>query len=472
VSGANLPLPITIDRNAPVGLSQQLQDALRDLIGRGGLPAGTVLPPTRQLAPALGVSRNVVLDAYSQLRHEGLLTARTGDGTRVSGRVRKPAVSAARTRGRIDLHPDVTDLSGFPRLAWGRAVDAALRELPDRALGYGSPRGIHELRAQLAAYLARTRGIVADAESIVVCDGLMTAVAMLREALDLRRVAVPRVGYPALAGALQRPGPPTSWLDVDEQGAVFERLPRGSGCAAVVQPAHHYPLGVAIGEERAELLLAWARHRGGLILENDANADVFHDGPGPVALQAGAPECTVLMGSVSRTLAPGLRMGWLVAPPDLARRLGAHRARTVPGPPVIDQMAFARFLADGALDRQARRLRGTCRSRSRALTAALRRELPDAAVPTPTSGLHVTVALGPGADEERVKAAAADGGVRLFGLAEHVLHGEPLSPGLVVGFGALPEPSAPAAARAIGRAVATARSSRRSPARRARAWRS
>lgn len=458
MSGANLPLPITIDRDAPVGLSRQLQDALRDLIARGGLPEGTLLPPTRQLAPALGVSRNVVLDAYSQLRHEGLLTARTGDGTRVSGSARRPAASAARRRRRIDLHPDVTDLSSFPRPAWGRAVDAALRELPDQALGYGSPRGIHELRVQLAAYLARTRGLVADAESIVVCEGLMAAVGLLREALGLRRVAVPRVSYPALADALRRPGPPTFWLDVDEQGAVLDRLPRGSGCAAVVQPAHHYPLGVAISEQRAELLVAWARHRGGLIVENDANADVFHDGPGPVALQGGAPECTVLIGSVSRTLAPGLRMGWLVAPPDLALRLGGHRARTVPGPPVIDQMAFARFLADGALDRQVRRLRGTCRSRSRALVTALRKELPDGAVTAPASGLHVTVALVPGTDEERVKAAAAGGGVRLFGLAEHVLHGEPLPPGLVVGFGALPEPSAPAAARAIGRAVATARS--------------
>lgn len=458
MSGANLPLPITIDRDAPVGLSQQLQDALRDLIARGGLPAGTLLPPTRRLAPALGVSRNVVLDAYSQLRHEGLLTARTGDGTRVSGTAVRPAVSAARTRRRIDLHPDVTDLSGFPRLAWGRAVNAALRELPDQALGYGSPRGIHELRVQLAAYLARTRGVVADAESIVVCEGLMTAVALLREALELRRVAVPRVSYPALAGALQRPGPPTGWLDVDEQGTLFERLPRGFGCAAVVQPAHHYPLGVAISEERAEHLLTWAHRRGGLIVENDANADVFHDGPGPAALQGGAPECTVLIGSVSRTLAPGLRMGWLVAPPELALRLGAHRARTIPGPPVIDQMAFARFLADGALDRQARRLRGTCRRRSRALAAALREELPDAAVNAPASGLHVTVALQPGTDEERVRAAAAASGVRLFGLAEHVLHGEPLPPGLVVGFGALPEPSAPAAARAVRNAVATARS--------------
>lgn len=456
--GANLPLPITLDREAPVGLSRQLQDALRALIAGGGLPEGTLLPPSRGLAPELGVSRNVVLDAYAQLRHEGLLTARTGDGTRVSGRARRAAPTRERRRRRLDLHPDVTDLSGFPRLAWGRAVDAALRELPDHSLGYGSPRGIHELRVQLAAYLARTRGIAADADSIVVCEGLMAAVGLLREALELRRVAVPRISYPALGEALRRPGAPTTWLDVDEHGTVFDRLPRGRDGAAVVQPAHHYPLGVALPAERAETLVAWARRRGALIIENDANAELFHRGPGPVALQGRSPDCTVLMGSVSRTLAPGLRMGWIVAPPELAARLGRHRALTDPGPPVIDQMAFARFLAAGDLDRHVRRLRDTCRQRSDALAAALRRELPACEVTAPASGLHVTVALEPGTSEQQVTAAAAASGVRLFGLAEHVLHGEPLAPGLVVGFGALPEPSARSAARAVRRAIAAARS--------------
>jgi len=224
----------------------------------------------------------------------------------------------------------------------GASGQRALRELPDEALGYGSARGIHELRHQLAAYLARTRGIVADAESIVVCEGLMAAVGLLREALVLRRIAVPRIGYPVLAGALRRPGPATAWLDVDERGVRLERLPRGPECAAVVQPAHHYPLGVTMPEERAETLLAWAHRRGGLILENDANAETFHDGPGPVALQAAAPERTILMGSVSRTLAPAY--AWAGSSPAGARAPARrHRARTDPGPPVIDQMAFARL---------------------------------------------------------------------------------------------------------------------------------
>ncbi len=455
--GANLILPIVLDRRSSAPLSQQLQSALRDLIARGGLPAGSLLPATRRLAPELGVSRNVVLDAYAQLRHEGLLSARRGQGTRVSATSGPQAPAAPRPRWRLDLHPDVTDLSAFPRLAWGRAVAGALHELPDRALGYRSARGIHELRVELAAYLARTRGVVAGPESIIVCEGLISAVGLIREALGLRRIAVPRVSYPSLASALRRSGPPTSWLDVDGRGAVFTRLPRGAGRAALVQPAHHYPLGMPIAPERAQTLISWAQEHGGLILENDANADVHHDGPGPAALQGRIPDSCLLVGSVSRVLAPGLRMGWIVAPPALAATLASHKAIAEPGSPVIDQMAFARFLADGELDRHLRRLRSGCRRRSRAFARALDAELPDCSVTAPASGFHVTVALPPGIQEQAVIDAAARSGVRLFGLAEHVLSGPPLPPSLVVGYGALSEPSVGPTARVLRQAVAAAR---------------
>jgi GntR family transcriptional regulator/MocR family aminotransferase len=455
--GANLILPIVLDRRSAVPLSRQLQAGLRDLIARGGLPAGSLLPPSRRLAPDLGVSRNVVLDAYGQLRHEGLLTARRGQGTRVSSRGGTLPPAGRRARWRLDLHPDVTDLSAFPRAAWGRAVAGALHDLPDRALGYHSARGIHELRVELAAYLARTRGIVAEPESVIVCEGLMSAVGLVREALELKRIAVPRVSYPSLASALQRSGPPTTWLDVDGLGAVFGGLPRGPGRAALVQPAHHYPLGMPIAPERAETLLGWAAEHGGLILENDANADVHHGGPGPRALQGRMPDSCLLVGSVSRVLAPGLRMGWIVAPPALAAMLARHKAITEPGSPVIDQMAFARFLADGELDRHLRRLRSSCRRRSKAFTAALEAELPDCIVTSPPSGFHVTIALPPGVQEQAVIDAAARSGVKLFGLAEHVLDGPPLPPSLVVGYGALPEPSVRRAASVLRQAVAAAR---------------
>lgn len=452
MTGANLTLPVTIERDSPLGLSQQLQDAIRDLINGGGLLEGALLPPSRQLAADLGVSRNVVLDAYSQLRHEGLLATRTGSGTRVGSRARRSPPVRDRQPPWLDLHPDVTDLAGFPRVAWGRAIEAALREMPDKALGYGPPRGIHELRTQIASYLARTRGIIADADSIIVCEGLMAAIGLVREALDFPRLAAPRIGHPVLANGLGRPGPPTTWLDVDDMGIRLNRLPRRPGCAALVQPAHFYPLGAQMPEGRAELLVSWARRTGGFILENDAGAELSHDGPGPVALQGAAPERTILTGSVSRTLAPGLRMGWIVAPPELALALGRYRARTNPGPPVIDQLAFARFLADGELDRHVRRLRGTCQSRSRALVESLDRELDGCPVHAPGSGLHVTIELA-GVDDRAVTSAAAAARVRLFGMSDHVLHGDPLPPGLVVGFGALPEPAAARAARSVRRAI-------------------
>jgi GntR family transcriptional regulator/MocR family aminotransferase len=454
--GANLILPIALDRRSATPLSQQLQGALRDLIARGGLPAGRLLPPSRRLAPELGVSRNVVLDAYAQLRHEGLLTARQGQGTRVKARSRPRSLAKQQAKWRLDLHPDITDLSAFPRVAWGRAVAGALHDLPDRALGYRSARGIHELRVELAAYLARTRGVVAGPESIVVCEGLMSAVGLIREALALRRIAVPRVAYPSLASALRRSGPPTTWLDVDARGAVFSKLPRTPGCAALVEPAHHYPLGMPISPERTDMLLGWASDHGGLILESDANADLHHGGPGPPALQGRIPDACLLIGSVSRVLAPGLRLGWIVAPPALATMLARHKAGTEPASPVIDQMAFARFLADGELDRHLRGLRSGYRRRSKAFSSALEAELPDCSVTAPPSGFHVIIELPTGVQEQAVLGAAARSRVRLSGLGEHVLHGPPLLPALLAGYGALPDPSARRAAAAIRRAISAA----------------
>ena len=454
--GANPILPIALDRRSATPLGRQLQTGLRDLIARGGLPAGTVLPPSRRLARELGVSRNVVLDAYGQLRHEGLLDARQGQGTRVraKGHPRSPAKQQALWR--LDLHPDITDLAAFPRVEWGRAVAGALHDLPDRALGYRSARGIHELRVELAAYLARTRGVVAGPDSIIVCEGLMSAVGLVREALELRRIAVPRVAYPSLASALRRSGPPTTWLDVDGRGAVFGKLPPIPGCAALVEPAHHYPLGMPISPERTDTLMGWAHDHGGLILESDANADLHHGGPGPPALQCRVPDSCLLIGSVSRVLAPGLRLGWIVAPPALATMLARHKAGTEPASPVIDQMAFARFLADGELDRHLRRLRSGYRRRSKAFSSALEAELPDCAVTAPPSGFHVIIELPADTNEQAVVEAAAGSRVRLAGLGEHVLHGPPLPPALLAGYGALPEASARRAASAIRRAISAA----------------
>jgi len=454
--GANLILPIVLDRRSATPLGRQLQTGLRELIARGGLPSGALLPASRRLARELGVSRNVVLEAYAQLRHEGLLSARQGQGTRVRAKSHPRSPAKQQPRWRLDLHPDITDLSAFPRVAWGRAVAGALHDLPDRALGYRSARGIHELRVELAAYLARTRGVVAGPESIVICEGLMSAFGLVREALELKRIAVPRVAYPSLAGALRRSGPPTTWLDVDGHGALLGKLPRTSGCAALVEPAHHYPLGMPISPERTDTLLGWAHENGGLILESDANADLHHNGPAPSALQGRMPDSCLLIGSVSRVLAPGLRLGWIVAPAALATMLARHKAGTEPASPVIDQMAFARFLSDGELDRHLRGLRSGYRRRSKAFSSALEAEMPDCVVTAPPSGFHVIIELSSSANEKAVVDAAARSRVRLAGLGEHVLHGPPLAPAILAGYGALPVPSARRAASAIRRAISAA----------------
>ena len=451
-------------RGGGVPLARQVEARLREL------DPGTALPPTRRLAQDLGVSRGVIVRAYAQLRHEGLLEARVGAGSR---RVGSAAVTGAprgarsvtperpaRPRWRLDLHPEVTDLAAFPRRAWLRAYGEAVHGLPDHALGYEEPTGQGELRAQLAAYLTRARGVRCEAAQVVVCGGLLSAFAIVRRALadaGIRRLHRPRVSHRALAGAARdgTPGPAAGWLDIDAGGVVVDGLPRGPHQAVLVEPADAYPLGVPLAPERALALADWARRADAIVVESDANAELHHNGAGAPAFQRGLPEHTVLIGSMSRALAPGLRVGWIVAPPRLVDAVEAARRATEPAQPVLEQLALARLVACGDLDRHLHRLRDTYRARARRLTALLSEDLPEWRVHAPAGGFHLLAGLPAGGPQEgAVVAAVARERVRVVGLAGHVLHGPPLAPALILGYGALPEAAMPRAVRALGRATA------------------
>lgn len=459
----NHELLVPVARSGGVPLAQQVEARLREL------DPGTALPPTRRLAQDIGVSRGVVVRAYAQLRHEGLLEARVGAGSRrVGGAAVTGAPGGARSvtpdrparpRWRLDLHPEVTDLAAFPRRAWLRAYGEAVNGMPDHALGYEEPTGQAELRAQLAAYLTRARGVRCEAGQVIVCGGLLSAFAIVQRALaetGVRRLHRPRVSHRALASAARdgTPGIAAGWLDIDAGGVVVDGLPRGPHQAVLVEPADAYPLGVPLAPERALALADWARRADAVVVESDVNAELRHDGAGAPAFQRGLPEHTVLIGSTSRALAPGLRVGWIVAPPRLVDAIKAARRATEPSQPVLEQLALARLMACGDLDRHLHRLRERYRARARRLTALLAEELPGWRVHATDGGFHLLAGLPDGGAQERpVVAAAARERVRVVGLAGHVLHGPPLPPALVLGYGALPEAAMPQAVRALERAA-------------------
>ncbi|MFI8824939.1 PLP-dependent aminotransferase family protein [Streptomyces sp. NPDC053431] len=382
---------------------RSLREALREAVRTGRLAPGTRLPSSRALAADLGVSRGLVTEAYEQLTAEGYLRSDRGSGTWVGGvaRAAAPGVRdlAPRPPGtRVDFRPGTPDLSMFPRSAWGAAQRAVLAELEHRQLGYPDPRGLPGLRSALAALLARRRGVVADPERLVVCSGVAQATTLLGFALHargLRTVGVEDPGSPEHGRLFAATGLETVWLPVDEEGLVPGPLAASGVRAAVVTPSHQFPSGIAYTAGRRAALLDWARSVDGFLLEDDYDGDFRYDRAPVGALQGLDPERVAYAGSVSKSLAPGLRLGWMLVPEALLDEV-VERKRTMDlGNPALDQAVLARFVADGGYDRQLRRCQRAYRERRDALVAALERHFPGTEVTGIAAGLHVIARVPP-----------------------------------------------------------------------------
>ncbi|WP_338899507.1 PLP-dependent aminotransferase family protein [Streptomyces sp. TG1A-60] len=405
-----------------------LQAALREAVRTGRLACGTRLPSSRELAADLGVSRGLVTEAYEQLTAEGYLRSGRGAGTWVGADVRaalpRARDLAPRSPGaRADFVPGTPDLSLFPRAAWAAAQRGVLAELPHQALGYPDPRGLPRLRTALAELLARRRGVVADPERIVVVSGVAQATTLLGcvlRARGARTVGVEDPGSPEHGTLYAAAGLGTVALPLDEEGLAVGPL-RDSGVRAVVTtPAHQFPSGIAYSARRRVELLDWARSVDGLVVEDDYDGDFRYDRAPVGSLQGLDPERVAYTGSVSKSLAPGLRLGWLLVPTSLAEEV-VERKRTMDlGHPTIDQALFARFVERGDYDRQLRRCQRAYRERRDALVRALAEHFPGAEVSGIAAGLHVIAAL-PGryGPLDRFLDRAAVAGVEVRGVARY-----------------------------------------------------
>ncbi|MZD05068.1 aminotransferase class I/II-fold pyridoxal phosphate-dependent enzyme [Streptomyces sp. SID5785] len=398
-----------------------LQSALREAVRTGRLPPRTRLPSSRDLARDLGVSRGLVTEAYEQLTAEGYLRSGRGAGTWVSDAVRAAAppvrdLSPRRAAdSRVDFVAGRPDLSLFPRAAWSAAQRAVLAELPHEELGYPDPRGLPRLRTALAELLTRRRGVVADPERIVVCSGVTQAVTLLGFVLHARgehTVGVEDPGSPQYEALFATAGPRVARLPLDDEGLALDPL-RASGVRAVVTtPGHHFPSGIAYSARRRARLLAWARETDGLIVEDDYDGDFRYDRAPVGALQGLDPDHVAYTGSVSKSLVPGLRLGWLVVPGHLADKVVARKQYMDLGNPSLDQAVLARFIERGDHDRQLRRCQRAYKERRDALLRALDEHLPGTRVSGIAAGLHAIATLpechGP---EDRLLARCAAAGV-------------------------------------------------------------
>jgi GntR family transcriptional regulator / MocR family aminotransferase len=450
---------LELDRDGELPLHEQLERALREQIRSGRLPADARVPSTRALAASLGVSRGVVTEAYGQLAAEGYLTTRQGAPVRVArvvhGVTRAPAASLLRHFS-YHFHSGLPDLAGFPREAWMRSVRAGLRDSPLDALGYGDPRGVPALREALAEYLGRVRGCDADAEHVMLCTGFMQGFSLLCRALrgrGVEQVALEDPGWHVHRLIVEQAGLQVVPIPVDESGIVVEALAATDVAAVLITPANQFPTGAVLTPERRAALVDWAGDER-LIVEDDYDSEYRYDRVAVGSLQGLAPERIAYIGSASKRLAPGMRLGWMLLPSWLTWELTAAKTVEDGGSEVIGQLALSDFIAQGELDRHVRRMRLVYRARREALLAALARWLPGCVVQSRgAAGLFVLVGLPPGTDEAALLAAAAARDVGLEGLSLHrfAAGGEP---GLLLGYGNLAEPAIEQGIRLLGEAFA------------------
>ncbi|MGK4582363.1 PLP-dependent aminotransferase family protein [Kitasatospora sp. HPMI-4] len=460
--GGDLHLDLTAGRSRGLGLRAALEDALRAAVRDGRLAPGTRLPSSRALSGDLGIARNTVAEAYAQLAAEGWLASRQGSGTVVAERGTPSEPTAPTTRPRrasvrYDLMPGRPDLSTFPRSAWLAASRRALTAAPNEAFGYTDRRGRIELRRALAEYLARARGVRTDPERILICAGYTQGLGLLCGALrgrGVRAVAVEEYGLPPQLQVITASGLETVALPLDQDGARTDLL-TGSGAGAVVlTSAHQFPTGVPLRAARRAAAVAWARETGGIIIEDDYDGEFRYDRQPVGAMQALDPERVVYAGTTSKSLVPGLRLGWLALPGELLEPVLREKELADNQSGVLEQLALAELITSGGFDRHIRRCRLHYRRRRDQLVRTLAERAPDVEVTGIAAGLHAVLRLPPGSlSEDELRRQAAWLGLSLQTMSEcRTPAAEPVPDApssLVIGYGTPPEHAFPAALDAL-----------------------
>ncbi|OFB37869.1 GntR family transcriptional regulator [Mycolicibacterium sp. (ex Dasyatis americana)] len=446
-------LLVELDRDSKRPLHRQLADRLRDAIRSGRLTAGTRMPSTRVLSADLGVSRRLVVEAYGQLTAEGFLHSHQGGCTRVAAVEAVPTSGTrpdrARPRFDIDFAPGSPDLTSFPRQAWLRAMRQGLAEIESSALGYVAPHGLPAARAAVADYLQRTRGVVADPRLVVLCSGATQAVALLAQCLD-GPVATEDPGFWLHRMVLRHNGIDPLPTPVDGNGIDVGALTDSGATTALTTPAHQSPTGVVLSAARRTELLEWAQP-GRLIVEDDYDAEYRYDRAPVGALQGVAPDRVVYLGSTSKTLAPGLRIGWMVVPAHLIERVRAAKGLADTGSSVMDQIAFSQFLSSGGYDRHLRQMRRRYPARRAALLTALSRHLPQGEVLGAAAGVHLTVRFPAGFPIGELTRHATESRIRLEPLAPCYADPATAPPGLILGYANVTESQIAAGVEQLGR---------------------
>jgi GntR family transcriptional regulator/MocR family aminotransferase len=477
-------LPVVVDRAGQAPLAAQISGQLETAVTGGVLRAGDRLPSSRDLAATLGVSRTVVTNAYARLFAEGWLEGRHGSGTYVADvtpasrngvpasiSLAPPPPTAAPARadepdwwtaihvrrpGLIDLQPGISWAGGIEPAAWRRAWRQAGAHLPSR---WPDPHGLPELRAEIAAYLRRSRGLAVTPEQVLVTQGVSSGLALLADALVTPgdKAGIEEPGYVTGREVLRRAGAEVVPCRVDAHGIVPGELP-GDLRLLYTTPAHQYPLGGRLPVNRRQALVAWARATGAIVVEDDYDSEFRYDvGPLP-ALHSMDPDVIVYLGTASKVIATAFGAGWLVAPAALVDELAALRPRLGVRIPEPVQHAVLALLRSGDLERHVRKMRLEYARRRAALVDGLTHGDGGATAPGAsrvpfrllgdTAGMHVVLELPDAYPTRDLVEAAAERGVGVYPL-DRYFAGPPTMSGLVLGYGTATLPQVRRAAAAL-----------------------
>lgn len=479
-----------LDATLPLPLSRQLYEELRAAMRDGRVHPGTRLPSTRDLAASLGLSRNTVLAAYEQLGAEGYLVGRVGAGTHVAPAApemaaaiglpatavnpRSPRAARLSRRGRLlartpvsaapapgparAFRPGVPAFDQFPFEDWRRRVSAFWSRPRAALLAYSEPAGWRPLREAIAAHARATRAVRCHADQVLVVSGsqqgLDLAARLLLDEGDPVWIEDP--GYIGARAAFQAAGGRLVPIEVDDEGldvaAGVRRAPRAR--LVYVTPSHQYPTGVVLSRERRASLLDWARRAGAWILEDDYDSEYRHVGWPLESLQGmDGGERVIYVGTFSKTMFPGLRLGYLIAPRALVTAFGNARALLDRQPPAAEQEALATFIEDGAYARHLRRMRTLYASRREALLAAAQSAVAVGLELRPAeTGMHVLAQLPLGVDDRTVSARALARGIEAPALSSYALR-RPRRGGLVLGYAGYDTPELTRAMNILARVV-------------------
>jgi GntR family transcriptional regulator / MocR family aminotransferase len=454
-----------LDRSSGGDLTTRLYRELREAVRDGRLRPRDRLPPTRELATQLDVSRGTVATAYERLVAEGFLTARVGAGTYVAdtvlatgarGRRRTGAVSPRRGWTVIpapvtmsdevpyDFSVGVPDPGLFPFDTWRRLMASEMRVRANSPGRYADPAGHPGLREAVSRYVGVSRSVLCDADDVLVTNGTQHALDLVgRVVLEPGdTVAVENPGYPPAATLLATSGMRVAPVPVDDEGLVVQALPARARLVYVT-PSHQFPTGVAMSLRRRMALVEWAQQHDALVVEDDYDSE-FRFSARPleplVSLDPAGRVCYV--GSFSKTMLPAVRLGFVVSPPSLRSALRASRQLSDGFSPVPTQAALARFIDDGMLARHVRKASSVYARRRTAVLAALEPVAGLSVVPS-SAGLHVCVRMpgGPAGVAQRVVSAARRVGVAVESLNGYYLAGQVSGStdveGLAVGYGAV-----------------------------------